>query len=588
MIGDVGICPYLTRRHHRRLPHFHASRVPPLSSSHRRVLCRPTAWLLALALSALPGQLRAQRIRVGPLSPIGSETDERLMVASLVSDTAAHRTLLGSRARPFPAPRSLNRSFSSLTPSDSATFSLTVLSPAARLISNSDLPWGPNEGALRPARGLSVIASMGVDVRVGAVRLIVAPEFISEQNTAFQTIPWLFLKPSTRSEWANPFHPLPESIDLPLRFGDQPRTVVRPGQSSLTVELPGSTVVGVGTENSWWGPGVRNALLLSNNAEGYAHAFVRSAAPIETRAGAFGYEWQFGRLDESEFFDFNAANDRRTLSGLLATWRPPGATGLTFGMARLVIAPGDSGTLSVGDALNVFKDVGRPSTTPAGATGAPGPDQITSLFAHFVLPATGFESYVEWARFEQPTSLRDLLEFPGHSQGYTVGAQYARPLANGTVLRFNAEASYLEPSASLRLKPLVTTYTSRAVPQGFTNRGKTLGAAIGPGASTQGFSADLFAARWRLGVFASRTRWDNGVVRETIVPDPKASDVTLIGGAQASVRIGGLRAHVSVSDGARLNYLFQAYRATDRLERTSGVDISNKTVTLTITTALPN
>jgi hypothetical protein len=213
-----------------------------------------------------------------------------------------------------------------------------------------------------------------------------------------------------------------------------------------------------------------------------------------------------------------------------------------------------------------------------------GRDQIFSLFGRWVFPAAGFEAYAEWARFEEPTSFRDLVEFPGHSQGYTLGVQWARPLPQRRTLRLQTEASYLEPDPSLRVRPVATTYTSHSVPQGFTQRGKTLGAAIGPGASSQWLAGDVFAPNWRVGTYLSRIRWDNGVLFEPIVPQFKRQDVTLLAGVRSSVSWRGVNFLVDFAHAARFDYLFQAFVLDP--SHTGGIDILNNTLSVTLSTAV--
>jgi len=78
----------------------------------------------------------------------------------------------------------------------------------------------------------------------------------------------------------------------------------------------------------------------------------------------------------------------------------------------------------------------------------------------------------------------------------------------GGTARIQFEGTYLQKSATLRDRPVGIWYTSRAVTQGYTNRGQVIGAAIGPGANSQWFALDYVARRWQAGVFASRIRWD--------------------------------------------------------------------------------
>lgn len=394
----------------------------------------------------------------------------------------------------------------------------------------------------------------GVELRIGAVRLVLAPQVIAEQNLAFQVIQYPQGPTLTRSIWANPFHPLPESIDLPLRFGDDAQLRLDPGQSSLTVRL-GRMEVGAATENLWWGPGIRNAIVLSNNAAGFPHLLVRSREPLPTRLGTLDFDLVLGHLDESPYFDLNPSNDQRTVVGGALAWKPTGATGLRLGLSRLRIR------------------------------GIEGHDQLSSLFGRWLFPSAGFEMYAEWARFEDPTSLRDFLEFPSHSQGYTLGVQWAHPLANRRTFRLQTEVSYLEPSASLRVRPVMTSYTSSRVPQGFTQRGEVLGASIGPGSSSQWLAGDLFASTWRVGVFGGRIRNDNGTLYEPIVPGFKLQDVSILGGVRASRELRGVHLSMEFTDTARLNYLYQAYIDDPIATTSGGVDIGNRTLSVIVSSA---
>jgi hypothetical protein len=252
------------------------------------------------------------------------------------------------------------------------------------------------------------------------------------------------------------------------------------------------------------------------------------------------------------------------------------------GTARVVIASETDG-VSGSAAFNVLRSVGHPDTDTSHIETRWG-DQIWSVFARSVFPAAGLEAYVEWARFEEPLSLRDFLEYPGHSEGYTLGLQWARRLSPARTVQLQTEATYLEPDPSLRLRPVATTYTSRAVPQGFTHQGRTLGAAIGPGGSSQWLAGDVFADRWRYGVYLERIRWDNGVAFEPIVPLPKEPDVTLRAGVRGSIVWRGTRLALDVAHAARFNYLYQVY--VFEPGHTGGIDLLNNTLAVTVSTGV--
>lgn len=524
----------------------------------------------ALFLCCAPFVLSAQAVGIGEVVSIGSETDERLRLSQM-GDAAL-------------VPIAPFRSLSLMT-QQKRNSAVTLLLPEVRLTRNSALPFSLNDGVMWAGRGMNTMYTAGVDVRVRMVRLVLAPQFTTSENLAFQTLPFPQGNPDSRNVWANPFYPAQQSLDLPMRFGDQKISRADFGQSSLTATAYGVDA-GIATENVWWGPAQRNAILLSNNAPGFAHVFLRSHDGIQTRIGRFDAQYLLGRLDESDYFDSDSTNDVRSLGGLIVSYVPSRFRGFNVGFSRLVVTPKPNGNVTWRDGDNVFRDVGHPNTNATDIAEGAGPDQITSLFARVIIPSANFEAYAEWARFEWPLSLRDLLEAPGHSQGYTLGLQWARPVKSGLTLKLAAEGTYLEPDASIRRRPVPTTYTSRSVVQGFTNRGQILGAAIGPGASSQWAAADVFGARFRAGAYVSRIRWDNATLWTPIVPQLKNEDVSLIGGLKGSVTFATFRLGIDYAQAARLDYLYQD-RNDDYLRGThKGVDILNRTLSITLSTAV--
>ena len=221
--------------------------------------------------------------------------------------------------------------------------------------------------------------------------------------------------------------------DRPLRFGDASFSNLHPGQSTLAVHT-GPATLGISTENEWWGPGIRNAIVLSDNAPGFAHFFARTGRPISTAIGTFDGRLLLGALRESSYFDDVPANDTRSFSGFALTWQPPGLDdGLALGVTRTVYRPVDGKSDVLPHLFDAFLSFpGRPNDRPAGdSSQTPGPDQIYSLFGRWVFPQSGFELYGEYARTEFPASFRDLLEAPGHTQGYTIGLQWGLAMRGG-------------------------------------------------------------------------------------------------------------------------------------------------------------
>ena len=203
---------------------------------------------------------------------------------------------------------------------------------------------------------------------------------------------------------------------------------------------------------------------------------------------------------------------------------------------------------------------------------------------------------MEWARYEQPINLRDLLVNPGHTQGYTLGASWAQPFQRG-LLQSQLEFTYVEPSPSIRVRPVGPSYTSASVPQGWTHDGELIGPAVGQAGSSQWLAFDwfrnageehrtdqlrVFRGVTQLGVAFGRWRRDNGEPFEDPFASLKREDISLWMTLRAGWRIGPLDALLEFTDGARLNYLFQAFDRPPSEGGWAGIDIRNRTLALTL------
>jgi hypothetical protein len=458
-----------------------------------------------------------------------------------------------------------------------------ILLPETMVLWNSAIPVSLNEGALWGGRGLNLRMVAGLVIEAGPLRVIAAPELVRWENRAFEeSIPahWRSSDPPAyQPEWQQQIH----SIDMPYRFGDAPETRLTAGQSSVALHA-GPVVVGAATESHWWGPGVRNAIVLSTNAPGFPHLFLRTADPLPTPIGALEARWMVGRLTGSGYPlpEDPQADDHRSFAALGVTLAPRGARGLTVGAARGVYAPLSGTGLVPGRFTDAVRrwDAGRPGAqTEAG--------QVLSLFGRLLLPSEGAELYAEWARHEMPRSLRDLLESPEHSQGFTVGAGWARPAGAGTVW-LRAEATHLERGSTFRARPMGSFYASERVPAGYSHRGRVLGAAIGPGSQAQWTSVDWNRRGSGIGIFGGRTRLANDAYYDQPAGHRRyrGHDVTLYGGARARTAAAGYGLNAEWTVGKRFNYLFQNW-STGWGDRENAVNVVNHSLRVSITPGIP-
>jgi hypothetical protein len=505
------------------------------------------------------------QLRIAEL--IGTASGEGLMLRSTSSLTDARRQ--GKPARRF-----------------------TIVFPQLTYVNNSSLPFGQNDGGLWAGVGGNLRALAGLTVRVGPIRLVAIPELAYSSNGELSinpADPKFLYQPNLllgRQHFSSPFNQFPYSIDMPWRFGEKSYSKVYPGQSSLTVTA-GPVEAGVATENEWWGPAIRNPIVMSDNAAGFPHALIRTSHPVNTIIGRFDARWIVGSLKESGFFNRNPDDNTRALSGLAFAWKRNEKSGLTLGFTRTVFSP-VSGT---GDVLShwfdALKNVGHPDALGyEDKRMEPGSDQLTSLFARWALPVYGLESYVEWGRADFPVSFRDLIEQPEHSRAYTVGIQWARALGTDSRVRVQGETTNEEQSTTYRFRPIGSYYTSRAVIQGYTNYGQVIGSGIGPGSSSQWFAIDYYKRSWQAGITFGRTRFNNDAM--FLLPFPLAyvehcaHDVTMYPGFRGAYGNSYFRLRLDFAHANRNNAFFQ-----NRVSCTTGgggSDRVNNNLTVTLST----
>ncbi|MBI4502351.1 MAG: hypothetical protein HY700_14470 [Gemmatimonadetes bacterium] len=512
---------------------------------------------------------------VSALPPLTGDEVDRVRLAQLLGRDSLDGILL----------RTTSTLDARLTPRG-ASAGWAVLLPQLGVVVNSATPWSLNDGALWAGRGHNELIRFGARARLGPVWAIAAPELVHSQNRSFRGPGQAGTQPTPpdRSSYSSPWHTIPWSADLPIRFGERSFSRLDAGQSSIGVS--GSALsAGLATENLWWGPGIRNAIVMSNNAPGFPHFFLRSSRPIATAVGSLEGSWIVGGLSESPYFDNTAANDLRSLAGMALAWRPRWVPGLQLGFTRTVFAPAARWTDLPLRLFNVFAPVGQPNSRPlSDSTMTPGRDQLYSFFARWVFPRDGVEAYAEWSRTEGPASFRDLLTAPNHTLGYTLGLQWARPIVRDrAILRFQAEATYLEQSPTFRDRPEGSYYTSRAVIQGYTQRGQTIGASIGPGASSQWLAVDFLPEHWGVGLVGGRIRWENDALYA--LPGGGAEshcyhDVAVFAGVRGGY-VGGMgRAEISILTGRRLNPFFGHYGYCTVADPLGSADVGSTTLEL--------
>jgi len=386
----------------------------------------------------------------------------------------------------------------------------------------STYPYGWNDGAMIPARGPQTMFSAGVYASYKFISVQFRPEFVAAQNRAYTGFDGK-TEPSWKAwyQWAN-------NIDMPERFGDNSYNKAFWGQSFVKFNFE-PLVIGLSTENLWWGPGRRNTLLMSNTAPGFAHLTLNTSRPVRTPIGSFEGQLIAGRLKASGFFPTPQGNpnhydkyyepkrdDWRYLSGIILSYQPKWVPGLSFGLTRSFVRYHNDGGNSLN---NIFPLLGSGSDRfnaanpdrPTDGEAEKMRDQYSSLFGRWAFPNGKAEIYAEYGRTDPPWNSRDLAVELEHSRAYVIGFTKLVPLrgAKQDLLQLNLEFTQLERSRTAQVRQSPTWYVSDIVKHGYTNSGQVLGAGIGPGSNLQSFSVDWVRGIKQIGIQLERLVHNN-------------------------------------------------------------------------------
>lgn len=373
---------------------------------------------------------------------------------------------------------------------------------------NSHHPYGWNDGAMIPAKGLQALVSGGLFVEYGMFSLQFKPEIDLATNDKFdnfysETYPVIVAR----------YYDFYNNIDLPVRFGNSEVSKAYWGQSSLRFNYKALSV-GLSTENLWWGPGMRNSLLMSNSAPGFKHFTINTQEPVKTPIGSFEGQIIAGRLESSgygvleperEFFSdplFVAKpHDWRYLSGLAVTWQPKWVPGLFLGLTR-------SSQLYSND-LSKFGDY-LPFFSTTGGQNADEPvekrDSRSSMFFRWLWPEEHAEIYFEYGNNNNTGDLRNQILESSRRRAYIFGLRKMLPFNAGRneSLLISVEATQMQMTNPTDIRDAQSWYVSKAVRHGYTNRGEVLGAGIGPGGNLQSLDVSWISGLKRLGIQLER------------------------------------------------------------------------------------
>ncbi len=372
---------------------------------------------------------------------------------------------------------------------------------------NSHHPYGGNDGAMIPARGYQTLVAGGFFVKLGPLSIQLRPEFVYAQNKDFDG----FALDRSDAELSN-YYKVYNMLDAPEQFGKGAYHKANWGQSSIRLTA-GPVSLGLSNENLWWGPGIANSLMMSNNAAGFKHLTLNTIRPIKTWIGSFEAQIIAGKLENSGLTPLSTTtnsagtvlfkpydDDWRYLTGFNISYQPKWIPGLFLGFTR--------DFMSYSNDLHKFGDY-FPFFTPvqkikSGIDGDPfDRDQRLSGYVRWVMKKARAEIYFEYALNDNSYNFRDFLGSPDHSRAYTFGLSKMIELKTrkDEFIQVNVEVNQLSQTVDRLIRPAGNGfYLHYQVRQGYTNLGQVLGSGMGNSGNFQTISFNWVKGLKKLGV----------------------------------------------------------------------------------------
>lgn len=338
---------------------------------------------------------------------------------------------------------------------------------------NSEHPYDWNDGLMIPSKGYLALFSGGVYSQYGPLSIQFRPELIYASNENF-------LEGNDKSASVS-YNNYISTADIPGYYWSPDYSRIDYGQSSVRLTFD-PVSLGISNENLWWGPGRKNALVMSNTARGFKHLTLNTVKPVITPIGSIEAQIIAGRLERSDDIrNLSRLDQWRYLSGMVFSYQPRWVPGLFLGLTR-VFQMYHSDIQTAGDYFPLLQAFEKNKTKEGDKTR----DQLTSVFARLLLPEAGAELYVEFARNDHSVDLRDFTMEPEHSRAYLAGFQKLVDLDRpGEKLLVAAEVTQLSQAPTRHVRNAGTFYTHSQILQGYTHRGEVLGAGVGPGGNIQ-------------------------------------------------------------------------------------------------------
>ena len=328
---------------------------------------------------------------------------------------------------------------------------------------NTDHPYGWNDGAMSYSKGYQMQVAAGIFASFGNLKVQLRPEFVKTASGQYET----------NESWG---------------LVTNGTSKILPGQSSIRYDL-NKISLSASTQNLWWGPGISNSMLMSNNAPGFFHYSIASNRPLKTFLGNFQFQIISATLkqDSSQGFEhrnlkkLNLPNRNRAYNALTFTFQPVIMKNITFGLTRAFQNLADNNI--VGFVPKYLPALG--SFFGSAYNDTINRDQILSFNTRWVFPKNHAEVYFEFGYNDAKDNFRDLMLDMSHSSGYVFGFKKLSYLNNLDYLDFGAEVTRMAQTPSYLMRNADNFYQHGSIREGYTHKNQILGAGSGMGNNMQ-------------------------------------------------------------------------------------------------------
>ena len=430
----------------------------------------------------------------------------------------------------------------------------------------SKRPYGYGDGIMIPSVGFQNLFAAGVFLKFKFLSVQLYPEFVFAENKKYEGLPIGYSDAFYKARYVNW-----NLGDTPERIGKIGYSKFGLGQSKITLNY-GSFEVGVASQNIWWGPGQFNALIFSNNAEGFPHLTFNTTKPVKTFVGKFEGQILMGKLtnsgtEPSQIKELNEGyynplpSDNKYLNGIMISYNPKWIPDLFLGFTRTYQQYFEDNDGSFRYYFPIFETFTKNKLLEGGNSveyDGRRQDQQISIFGRFNLSKANAEIYFEYGRRDHAYNWREFILNPEHARAYLLGVQklFSLPVQNkfvqvrGEMLQQQGSINGLIRYKNNSGGAWSTHYQLR----GFVNNGQPLGSGIGTGSNSQNIEISLIEDLNKFGLLFERIA--------------NHQDVYFLGLGQQSER----KPWVDLSLGFLFDYQWDRFMLSSRLQFINGMN----------------